>query len=102
MKSKVIAVSFGQRSDFPRADALWFSDGRTFISDNSIGKMWGLRIEKTTKRVKSGIKEDKYTQNDFIRVFTGHLKGRLVFVNKILDQDEADSVIKDSKLSKTE
>jgi len=97
--SKVIAVSCGQRSDFPRADAVWFSDGRVFVSDTDLGQMWKFRIERTTKRVESGIKKKKYTQNDFIDVFTGHLSGRFAFTHRILDQDEADSVIKDSNLS---
>ena len=98
MKAKVIAVSFGQRSDFPRANALWFSNGQTFVSENALGEMWEFRIGKTTKRVESGIKKNNYTQKDFIRVFTGHLSGRLVFSHRIYDQDEADSVIKNYNL----
>ena len=99
MPSKVIAISCGQRSSFPRADAVWFSDGRTFLSDNDLGKMWEFRIKKTADSVERDIKRNIYTKNDFIDVFTGHLSGRFVFTHRILDQDEADSVIKDSNLS---
>ena len=97
--SEVVAVSFGQRSDFPKADAVWFTDGRTFVSDNDLGKMWQFRIERTTKRVTSGIRKKQYTQNDFIRVFTGHLSGRFAYTHRITDQEEADSVIKDNDLN---
>ena len=54
--SKVVAISCGQRSSFPRADAVWFSDGRTFVSDNDLGKMWEFRIKRTADRVESAIK----------------------------------------------
>jgi len=99
MPSKVIAISCGQRSSFPRADAVWFSDGRTFVSDNDLGQMWKFRIKRTVDRVESAIKRNIYDKNDFIDVFTGHLSGRFVFTHRILDQDEADSVIKDNDLS---
>jgi len=95
---KVIAVACGQRSAFPRANALWFSDGRTFISDNDLGKMWEFRIEKVTAQVNSDIDKKIYTENDFIDVFMGHLSGRFAFTHRILDRQEADLLIKENEL----
>ena len=98
LERKVIAVACGQRYAFPRADALWFSDGRTFISDNDLGKMWQFRIERISKRVNSGIDKKIYSQSDFIDVFTGHLSGRFAFTHRILDQQEAELIIKENEL----
>ena len=60
------------------------------------GKLYN---QTTADSVERDIKRNIYTKNDFIDVFTGHLSGRFVFTHRILDQDEADSVIKDSNLS---
>ena len=72
---------------------------KTYHNIFNIDKLWEFRIKKTADSVERDIKRNIYTKNDFIDVFTGHLSGRFVFTHRILDQDEADSVIKDSNLS---